>query len=96
MDADAVRLEPPGAQDRRHRAEGHQVAVGEIGEAEHRVDQRDAERAERQLRAVGEPGDQHEVRQDHQGVEGVLHGRQPPRKARRTSGSASSAAPVSV
>ena len=94
-DADAGGLQRPGGEDDDHRAEGHHVAVREVGEAQHRVDQRDAERAERELRAVGDRRDDDEVREEDEGVEEVLH-RQPPRKVRRTSGSASRASPVSV
>ena len=51
-----MRLEPPGDQDGDHGAEGHGVAMGEVGKAQDAVDQRDPKRAERQLRAVGEAG----------------------------------------
>ena len=94
-EADAERLQAPGDEDDQHGAEGHHVAVGEVREAQDGVDQRHPERAERELRAVGGGGDQHEVGEEDEGVEEVFH-RQPPRNVRRTSGSARRASPVSV
>ena len=78
-----------------HGAERHEVAVGEVGEAQDGVDEGDAEGAEGELRAVGDGRDEDEVGEEDEGVEEVLQA-QPPRKVRRTSGSARSASPVSV
>ncbi len=72
-EGDAEALEPPGGEDHAHGADRHQVAVGEVGEAQHRVDQRRAEGAEGELRAVGDRGDQDEVGEEDEGVEEVRH-----------------------
>src|SRR5690606_10201598 len=93
---DAHAGEPPRHQNGDHRANGHQVAMREVGKSQDAVDQRDAERAERKLRAVGEAWDENEVGKDHEGIEEVFHDPQPPRNDARTSGLASKASPVSV
>ena len=91
-------LELPGDQDRDHGAECHEIAVREVGKPQDPEHQRDAQRTERELGCVGESGDDHVVAEQDDRVRQVRQHRrgQPPRNARRTSGSASSAAPVSV
>ena len=71
--ADAGTLQPPGGKDHEHGANRHCLAMREIGKAQHRIDKCHAKRAERQLAAIGKPGYNHEIRQDHKGVQDIAH-----------------------
>src|SRR5690606_5164873 len=79
-------------------AEGHHVAVGEVGEPQYAEHQRDADRAEGVDTADLERVEQPLVGEVHRGVENVdgFHQPLPPRNERATSGLASSASPLSV
>ena len=68
---DALPLQIPGDEDCDHGRKRHRVAMREVGESQHRIDHGHAERAERQLRAIGKRRDQHEIAQQHQRVQPI-------------------------
>ena len=54
-------LKAPCDQDRGHGAEGHRVTMGEVGEPQDAINQRNTKRAKRELRSVGDGRDQNEI-----------------------------------
>jgi len=69
MARSALRLQEEGAADHGCGAQRHRVAMGKMRETQDREDQRDPQRAECQLAAIGEGRDEHEVGDADQRVE---------------------------
>ena len=59
--AHAHRLQQPSKEHGGHGSERHGVPMGKIRKSKHAVNERDAERAESKLAAVGQRGEDHEV-----------------------------------
>ena len=70
--------------------------MGKVRKPQYGVNHSYTERAKRKLAAVGETRNNDKVSEQCQSVQDIGHVTHPPRKALRTSGSASSASPVSV